>query len=277
MAELKQSIGMEPETAGQLGRGWHYPEQDPHGRYFRWTKGAATLFLRNGGGSMIELEAYRYPDSPRLTGKLIVNGTDVGPLDSEYFYGKAVRIPVPAGMGEILQFDLAMDKPWHTQDVPGTPGNRYLGLMMYRASNVLPAGELQTDLVMDGSDEGQIGCGWLPAEKHGRSHFRWTGDHALAVMPAEGTTLKIDASLPAGLMDRDVRLFSSGQLVGQGTIAGNGKVQRITAELSESDGWRTIRLEIDVPEADRNRDRIYGIQVHRMSVNQKKLGWRMGS
>ncbi|MDP8257671.1 MAG: radical SAM protein [Candidatus Alcyoniella australis] len=262
--ELHSEIKMGPQHEGQLGLGWHDPEHDKAGRPFRWMSGPATMFLRNAGGPMIELELYRYEAAPLLRGNLLINDINVGPIDSHDVYGDTVRVPVPPGLGPVLKIEIAISKPWHSQEADGLEGNRYLGFLAFGAANVGDIDQLSSRLKMDGSESEQLGVGWLPHEGHGRDSFRWIGGHALVVMPENGRKFVLSASLPKGLDRRMLQIFCGSEKIYSGLLEDNGRQQTIKADLPQSEGWRIIRLEVAIP--DGNGDRPYGLRIHGMSV-----------
>ena len=87
---VEPAITMQPAQAGQLGRGWHMIETGADGLPFRWAKQEATLFLRNTGATILEVEMYEAADGPFLRGQVLVNDKRVADVTTHDLWGGPV-------------------------------------------------------------------------------------------------------------------------------------------------------------------------------------------
>jgi len=241
LAQLSAKVDMAPADAGRLGRGWHAIERDDRGRFFRWSRGQAAVFLKPQGRPMLEIDALVHPAAPFLRGEIRVNEKTIA-VDSHDFWGQPLRLPIGLLSEKVAKVELSMENPWNPRDV-GIPGRRRLGLLVYQirftgdADRFLP--------VVDMTDpHGQLGRGWLPPEEIDGVPMCWTRERADLSL-AGGGCLKIACCVPTGLKPRELTAEIDGHLVGVSTIPADGQVHSPTFSAAVEAGLHHITLRID--------------------------------
>jgi len=212
--EMRSFVDCDPSDR-QFGVGWHPPERDKDGRWSKWTRRANSIFLKNSGFAMCELELYRHPDSPKFSGKIRINDAWEYAFSHNELWGEPLRVPVPSRLGDILKVDVMVDRLWRPCDV-GIYGSRNVGLLFYGAKLKLKMGELKSRVyVADEKDSAQLGFGFLPSERRGLKKVRWTQKRAYLVLKNEGSSLSIWGYTPRGLEPRVVEVRVNNIAVGK--------------------------------------------------------------
>ena len=273
--EVRPRVAMGLADAGQLGLGWHRPEADANGRWMRWARDAATLFLKNDGSPLLRVEAYEHPDGPFLRGWVEVNGRRVARFTSHDLWGGPLLVALPERDDEFLQVTFRFDEGWRPAAIPGSGGRRLLSALFYGAELVGGSAPPAADLRPGRDGARQLGQGWyLPDDALGERAV-WSMTRAQVVLPVDAGDLRVQAGLPAEGTPRTICVDSDGVTVGELRLEADGRFHEHAVPLPAATGaWRIVTFLFDGHPEDgtgRRSDRPRGAAFRRIALTRPSI------
>ena len=266
--EMAGEVGCGPKER-QLGVGWHAPERDREGRWCRWTRREASIFLKNADLCICELELYRHPDAPEIGGSVVVNDGFEFRFSHHDLWGRPLAVPVPASCGGLLRIDIRLDGLWRPNEI-GIYGSRRIGLLFYGARLKTKADKLKPVVrVADAVDSEQLGFGWLLPERRGLKLVRWTQERAYIVLRRRGNAISVWGYTPRGLEPRVVEMRVDGMPVGRHTFENTKGPKRYAYRLdacaTSKAPYSVVELHaLNAKSVPSSAERPLGILVHKI-------------
>lgn len=271
LANFTAGSDMVPEHTGGISWGWHTAERDGNGRFFRWSRAQAVLFLKPLGHPMLEIDAVTHPNAPFLQGTIRVNGESFA-IDSHDFWGNPLRLPVGLLDQEVAKVEIVWEKSWNPHDV-GIPGRRQLGFLVYGVRFTGDGNRLLSTLEMP-DPFGQLGRGWLPVEQIDGRSMRWTREYADLLLAGDGDRLAIECRVPVGLQPRELTMEIAGQNSGTVIIPADGQTHTTSFSMSVRPGLHRVTMHINgattLPEDQAASPRRFGLLISRIELVGEK-------
>ena len=273
---VRPAVAMDHDDAGQFGRGWHLVEQVEPGRFGRWAKKDATLFLKNDGSPQLAVEMYEHADGPFLSASVYANDQQIGRVTSHDLWGAPVLLAIPPSDDEFLEIAFRFDEAWQPGERVGMVGKRWLTALFYRAGLTGERKPLAPRIVPGEDDRSQLGLGWFaPLDALG-ARACWTADRAQVILPAgRSDVLRIEAAIPDERADRSIDVTANGETAGRIDMVADGLYREYAVPLPACAArYRVVELAFNGVLPDGTGDRTarpLGALVRRVELGRRSV------